>query len=336
MPEIKAIDPHDEESLRAWFDAMYAGAAAGRTRPLVWEYDELTASLRSPNEHNRRLVYAALVDDAVVGTLMLEFPMTENLQTCEWMLCVPPQHRRQGYATRLYEYGMDVAAQHGRTTHQTEVEVYGGEPVTSSPGSAFALKLGFRSEHQEDRLVLQLPVPDAKLSELAAHAAQKHGDYEFISWQGACPKEHLDAYVAMRNAMEHDVPTGTLDHEPTNWTAERIRTSESRMAEQGYVTLTAAARHRDGEFAGYSQLLVREHKPSDVMQDDTLVMTSHRGHRLGTTLKVLNLRTLAESFPKAEAVHTWTAGVNDAMKKINQDFGFESVEVMHEFQRVDG
>ena len=335
MTVIKTIDPHNDGQLRAWFEAMYSAAVAERSRPLVWEYGEQASSLRSPNEHAQRLVYGAYIDETVVATLLLELPLSENRDTCEWMLCVPPQYRRRGYATKLYEYGMEIAAQHGRTTHQAEVDVYGGKELSDCPGSAFALNLGFKSEHQEDRLMLQLPVPDHTLSELDAYAAQKHGDYSFISWQNACPDEHLAAYVEMRNTMEHDVPIGTLDHEPTEWTAERIRTSESRLADQGYTTISTAARHHDGEFAGYSKLFVRAHKPSDAIQDDTLVMTHHRGHRLGTALKTRNLRALMTSFPKAEAVHTWTAGTNDAMQKINTDFGFQSVEVMHEFQRVD-
>lgn len=48
--------------------------------------------------------------------------------------------------------------------------------------------------------------------------------------------------------------------------------------------------------------------------------------------KVANLRRLAQHHPKARRLHTWTAVTNDAMRSINDSFGFRVVETMHEVE----
>jgi GNAT superfamily N-acetyltransferase len=143
----------------------------------------------------------------------------------------------------------------------------------------------------------------------------------------------VDAFAAMRTALERDLPIGELDIEPPQWDAGLIRSGERRMTEQGYAMVTTAAQHADGTFAGYSQLLVPEHDPGEVFQEDTLVMRAHRGHRLGAALKAANLAILADRYPRRRRLHTWTDGANGPMQHINAAFGFHRVEVLHELQR---
>ncbi|MGH8880883.1 MAG: GNAT family N-acetyltransferase, partial [Stackebrandtia sp.] len=162
-----------------------------------------------------------------------------------------------------------------------------------------------------------------------------HADYDFISWIGACPDEYVAAYAAMRTAMETDHPTGELDHDPIVWTAERVRESEKRAAAQGNRSITTAARHIDGDFAGYSVLFVPDHDPGEVHQDDTLVTNRHRGHRIGAELKIRNLELLDGSFGDRRRIHTWVAGGNGPMRHVNAAFGYRGVELTHMFQRTD-
>ena len=72
------------------------------------------------------------------------------------------------------------------------------------------------------------------------------------------------------------------------------------------------------------------------MQGDTLVMPDHRGHRLGTILKLATLDLLLRDHPERESVHTWTDPENHAMYRTNLEFGFAVAERMHEMQRKDG
>lgn len=335
MTVIRTIDPHDEAALRAWYAVTRAGAVAGRRFPLVFGYDQEAVALRTPNAGAGRIDFAAYDDETLVGAAKLLLPLRENTGTAYWTLNVDPAHWRRGFGTALFEHGVRLAAERGRHKHLAEVDVPLDTGVAGHPGARFARKHGFASLHTEERMVLELPVPAERLAALREAAAEHHGDYDFVSWTDTCPAEHLDAYVDLRNAMERDVPTGQLNREPIRWDAERVRGSERRLALRGFTSLVTAARHRDGGLAGYSLMFVPAGTPEEVNQDDTLVMSGHRGHRLGTALKVRNLERLREQFGDRRRVHTWTDPDNAPMRAINHRFGFVSVEVMHEFARDD-
>lgn len=335
MATIREVDPHDDADLRAWYEAMHDSATDGRAAPLVSSYAELSASLRNPGEEKIRTPYAALVGTAVVGTLMLELPLKENRHVAEVNVAVAPRHRNRGHGSRLLEYARERAGQTGRTTYLAEVDVHPGTPLETWPGSRFALRNRFTSEHQEDHLVLDLPAAFEGIDAVEARSAREHSGFTFVSWTGGCPEEHADALTAMHNAMERDMPSGTIDDRPRVWDPDRLRVADQRLAEQGLAAITTAARDAGGVFAGYSQLFVLRHTPGEVLQDDTLVMSEYRGHRLGAALKARNLRTLSRAFPDSRRVHTWTAGVNGPMQAINRAFGFAAVEQTHWFQRVD-
>ena len=63
--------------------------------------------------------------------------------------------------------------------------------------------MGAREKHREDHLVADLPVAPAPVAD----------GYDLVAWRGRCPDEHRGAYLAMRNQMNADVPTGELDLE---------------------------------------------------------------------------------------------------------------------------
>lgn len=335
MPIIRAVDPHHDADLRAWYEAMHSSATDGRAVPLVSAYAELTASLRDPGEEKSRTAYAALVGGEVVGTLMLELPLQENRRLAQVSVDVVPAHRNQRHGSSLLEYALALAVKAGRSTYVAEVEVPWGRPLEESPGARFALRNGFTSEHQEDHLVLDVPAALQGLDAIEARSdAGPHG-YTLVTWTGGCPEEHIGEFAVMHTAMERDAPIGNIDEQPLVWDPDRLRVAERRLAAQGMRAITAAARDADGGFAGYSRLLVLEHNPGEVLQENTLVMPDHRGHRLGAALKAHNLRTLSRAFPERRHVHTWTAGVNGPMQSINRAFGFYPVERGHDFQRVD-
>ena len=330
---VEEVDAGDETSFRDWYDAMRDGRTAGRTAPLVSSYEELGSSLRSPGPRLRRTAYAAYADGHLVGTLLFELPLVDNLHLAEMQIAVPPGRRGRGVGTALFTHADQVASRAGRTTYLGEVDVPLGTALDAHPGSRFGLRHGFSSEHAEDHLVLDLPADPTVLDRIRTRAAPAHRDYDLVSWAGRCPAEHVAALADMRTAMAHDVPQGELDLAPEPWDAERVRTSEQRLADQGFASLTTAARAPDGGFAGYTELLVPAHSPGEVLQEDTLVVRAHRGHRLGAAMKAANLALLGERYAERGLLHTWTALDNDAMQAVNREFGFRAVERLHEFQR---
>lgn len=334
-PLIRVVDPYDDGLFQAWYAAMHAGATTGREAPKVVTYEALSASLRTPTARKKRTTYGAFVDDTIVGTAMLDLPMNENRHLAEVDINVPPAQRGRGFGAALFDRVHTVATNEHRTTFLTEVNVPAGLGVDEWPGSRFALRHGFASEHQEDHLVLDLPVDPDVVERLTRAIAMHHRDYDMRTWTGACPDELVDAYASMQTVMGQDVPIGNLDYTPPALDADRVRHNDERMAAQGYTSITTVARHAGGELAGYSLMFVDANDPSGVSQDDTLVMRAHRGHRLGVALKLANLGVLTRDYPERRMVHTWTAGVNGPMQHINIEFGFRKVEQMHEFQRVD-
>jgi hypothetical protein len=134
--------------------------------------------------------------------------------------------------------------------------------------------------------------------------------------------------------MSTDAPYGQIDWEPVRLDEGRLRAEETRTA-AAYDRVVAAVRRRsDGAFAGYSVLyLPRDER--HVLQDDTLVVREHRGHRLGLLLKLTTLDMLRRDHPERTSLHSWTWPENHAMLRTNLAFGYTPVELMHEMQRVD-
>jgi GNAT superfamily N-acetyltransferase len=155
--------------------------------------------------------------------------------------------------------------------------------------------------------------------------------YRLTSWTGPCPPEHLAAYAELRTAMDQDVPTGGMTHELVPWTVERLQTNEERLA-KNYFALVSMAHTTAGAPAGYTLMWLPRENAEHAQQDDTLVLRDHRGHNLGTHLKLANLDQLAKHRSTQVWLHTWTALTNTPMQKVNARFGFHPVERHYELE----
>jgi len=328
--EISEVDPDDDVTLRAFWEVEEAATRPDRPFALLRTWATLTASLRNPNPYHRRTLWIARDGDEVVGCAEVSGALQDNTHIGFLDISVLPSHRRRGIGADLHDVAVANLREDGRTSVCGETYVPAG--AASSAAFDFATRLGFEEVHREDHLVLDLPVPTAEIERLRAKA--DGAAYDVVTWQGHCPDEHVAAFCEMHTRMENDVPTGDIDLEPVVMTEERLRTGEARLA-RSYLGITAAARRRsDGVFGGYTQLYLA-HDVDYVQQDDTLVMPEHRGHRLGTLLKCATLEIVQREHPERVTVHTDTAVDNEAMQATNRDFGFRTVERLHEMQRRD-
>jgi ADP-ribose pyrophosphatase YjhB (NUDIX family)/ribosomal protein S18 acetylase RimI-like enzyme len=323
---IREIDPADLALFDEWYDAFRAGAVAGREAALVTGHEALGYSLRNPSPLKQRIVVGAFEDDRVLGTMLFEYRLNDNLDTVEVEIDVPPAHRRRGIGTALWQWATTRSAQLGRTIVQAEVAV----PAAGSPGAAFAARLGFQVEHVEEHLVVPLPYDDLLLEELRSDAGRLDG-YRLTSWAGLCPPEHQQAYADLHTAMDLDVPTGGMTREVVPWTVEKLTASEARI-DRTYLALVTMAHTDAGEPAGYTLIYLPRTDAEHAQQDDTLVLREHRGHNLGTHLKLANLDQLAKHRTEQRFLHTWTALSNAPMRKVNARFGFRAVEEHRELE----
>ena len=313
--DIRELDASDPAARRAWFEVLDRSARADRPYALLEAFDAFEVSATEPGQHARRVRLEARDGDALVGVAELELPLTENLDVAWAEVDVLPEHRRRGTGRLLWDAVVDEARAAGRTRVGGEVSV---APVGGGPGLLFAASVGAVEKHREDHLLLDLPAPPARLDPA----------YDVVTWRGRCPDEHRAAYLAMRNQMNADVPTGELDLEPAVLDDARLAQSEERLMKAYDVRVAAARRLADGAFGGYSLVFV-PHGADHAWQDDTLVMPDHRGHRLGAALKAINYAGLPADVRR---VHTWTAPSNAAMHHTNTALGFRVVEHMYEME----
>jgi len=328
MLHVTPLDARDDEQFAAWYSTLRAGASAGRHAPVVVS----ATAIRSQLLHQTRAVrhaFGAFDADQCLGTAVLERDTEHNTHLGEVHVNVPPEHRRRGVGTLLLNQLSEVAAGVRLTTLLGEVTVID----ETSPGYTFARRQGFSSVHTEDRLVLDLPLSPSRLAELARTSdAAEHG-YSVTSWSGPTPAQHLAAMAQLKTGMNVEVPAGDVDADPEVITPSDVDARDQRLQDRGYLSLISLVTASDGVPAGYSQLLVPSDDTTNAIQDDTYVLTSHRGHRIAAWLKTTNLDALQTAVPDARYVHTWTDETNQTMHAINTMFGFRTIETKHEMQR---
>jgi GNAT superfamily N-acetyltransferase len=325
------IDPHDPAAFDAWYDAAKEALDDGRPYPTSWSREELRVAVTSPDEYYDRGLWVVRDHGEVAGALRTSLPLKDNTSVLHLSLGVRPRHRRRGAGSALVRVVEELAAQRGRTVLQAEVNA----PLTGTcPAQLFARSHGFTLVNTDMHRVLELPLPDGLLETLAAEAAVRHSDYRLRTWQGRCPDELVDAYAHLHSVFATQVPTGDLQWEAEAWDAARIRAREEQIAAQGRHGWTTVAVAADGSLAGHSQLFVASLDPRNVFQWDTLVVPTHRGHRLGLAMKVRNHAELQRDHPQPAVAHTWNAQQNDHMNAVNARLGFRPVELSEQWQRM--
>ncbi|QMU98052.1 GNAT family N-acetyltransferase [Microbacterium esteraromaticum] len=202
---------------------------------------------------------------------------------------------------------------------------FGSAPADRS--ARFLQRKGFRLEqivrgsalHWDDELAHHLT---RLRDDAAAHA---HG-YRVIQWMIPTPDEHIDGYAWMKSRMSTDVPDGDLGMPEEVWDAERVRRQDSRIIQRGWSMLVTAALHiTTGELAAFNELAIGDVPTAGSHQWDTLVLSEHRGHRLGMLVKTAGLLAWRERHPASPRVTTYNAEENRPMLSINEAIGFTPI-----------
>jgi GNAT superfamily N-acetyltransferase len=327
----------DELELQTWGNLDRASSAAARLQ--FWR----------DTPYSRQRLFFVRVDGRMVARSWIRFELQENLGSALLYVNVLDSVAGLGIGRALLEHAEALAGADGRTMLQTftehpaDFDVDGPnviKPATGTgalpagaPGVRFATQAGYRLEQVERFSSLKFP-PAADLDALERDAAARAGDYELLHWTDACPDEHAAQLAVLMSRMSTDAPTGGLSYEPETWDIARVRQVEDTWRRAGLSSLVAAARHRvTGELAAYTVLQVAADKPWLASQDDTLVAASHRGHRLGMLVKILNLRRLRDGYAAVQRVITFNAAENEHMLSINIALGFQPAGYDGEWQR---
>jgi len=324
--EIRQVNVFDDSEIERFHEVTERAEAFERPHHSGWSLDEAKIELRRQVPTERSEVWAAYVDGTMVGAMSLWFPLLDNLTKCWGALGVDPDHRRRGVGSALVAQIVTRMVQEGRTTMVTET-AYPFDRRQDHPYRRFAEANGFSLAIDEIRRILPLPVDPALLQTLAAEAALHHTDYRIASFVDSLPDELIASYCALSNQLGVDAPTGDVDFEAESMTPELWLEHVAKEKEMGRTRLTAVAIDGTGTVVAYTDLILPPAPNPDVWQWGTLVHRDHRGHRLGTAVKVRNLQQLAAASSGRVRVLTCNAETNAHMVDINVRLGFEAIEV---------
>ncbi|MDQ0868501.1 GNAT superfamily N-acetyltransferase [Arthrobacter sp. V1I9] len=301
------------------------------------------------NEYEERRLYLAKLGAVTVGMCSVTFPLRENTHTAGIQVLVVPAYRRQGLGRALLEHAEAAARERGRTSldayHEVPLQAAdgaallpaksgaGGLPL-DEPAVAFAVAAGYELEQVERSSRLDLPVAPELLDRLEADAPARAAEYTITGWDDTCPEDLVHAYARLKSTMTTDVPIAGMDWEGEDWDAARVREEENTLIRSGVQSAVTAARHRaSGQLVAYTVLNWRAGVPNSILQQDTLVISEHRGRRLGVLAKVANLRRAQTRWPSAKSVLTWNANENQHMLAINIALGFKPAGYEGEWQK---
>jgi GNAT superfamily N-acetyltransferase len=339
--EIDAL-AHDDASvalLEGWVGVGLASASLEfGDRHTVYSVEEVRERQRAAT--TRRVVLLAALAPAedgtgerVVAEGALHLPLLDNTHFAALFLSVHPHWRRRGIGSAVLAELERRATEAGRRTLALESDI---APNPDAAAYSFAPKHGYAAALVSTRSDLDLPDGDLDplLADLEADAAAHAGGYDVLTWWDDVPDEWVDQRAYLSERMATDAPMGEVDVEEEVWDAERVRETFRVARAMGRRVVESVAVHRaTGQAVAFTALAVAEHTPEVAYQWDTLVLSEHRGHRLGQLVKAANLRALRAELAAVARVVTWNADVNAPMLRVNRAMGFKPVGVNTEWQK---
>jgi hypothetical protein len=311
----------------------------------------------APSGDGRRKLPAtgdsSVTAEDVLAVMWVELPLLDNEHLGYIDLMVRIGNRHQGIGSALLRHGEELLRAHDRTT------ILGWNMVTSAlidldgpaegtladpngtirirtddPDVGFAITHGYSFSQAERHSVQPLPVPAAVLTEALAEAEARADGYELVQFVGQPSEELIEGLIPLFAAMATDPPLGDVDWRPEVWDAERVRRTYRLMTVARDVYTTCARHVATGELAAFTQLKGPHDKPEVVYQENTLVLSHHRGHALGLWVKAANCEWISRDRPSSRRVHTWNADENDYMLDINTRLGYRRESIGAAWQKV--
>lgn len=291
-----------------------------------------------PSEYERREGRLIREHGRLIGRVLFDLPITEDVHMAKMMLEIHPDARGRGFGAAAYEVGERAVRAAGRSEIRAWVvhrEVDGpripsptgvGDIPALDPAAQMLLRRGFELGQVERMSVLELGGQhDAALEALRSESREAAGgDYRYVSWAYPTPDEYVDGYAKLKARMSTDAPQGDLAEDEQQWDAKRVRDElEGTAIARGDVVLVGAIQHvPSGELVAFTELQRLADGTKRADQEDTLVLKEHRGNRLGMLVKAENLLAWRQLSPDTERVYTYNAEENRPMLGVNEALGF--------------
>jgi GNAT superfamily N-acetyltransferase len=295
------------------------------------------ASFRHPWPGSAERHWLASLDGVPAGYARLDLPQLDNLDNAWAEILVRPDRRRLGVGRALYEHVVGQARAAGRRRLMGESsEAMPGGPAVDPAGSAFARAAGMTDALRDVRRLLDMSATDLCVHDRLLAEAWRHADgYSLVKWRDRAPAELRADIAYLDSRLMLDAPTGDLAWGQENVDAERVRRAEETRLIYGERCYSCAVRHdASGRLVALTALTFEESVPEHAWQLITLVDPPHRGHRLGTIVKLENLRYALAGEPALRFVDTWNAAVNAHMIAINDAMGFRPLHYQVNWQQT--
>ncbi|MDG4833701.1 GNAT family N-acetyltransferase [Solwaraspora sp. WMMD1047] len=332
---VTALDPTDPVGTEHAYKIKAACTAADMPDfpPTCREF--FFGNLRHPWPGDQPRYALAHLDGVPVGLLEIELPQLENTDNAPIDIYVLPEFQRRGVGRFMFEHALDVVRGLGRKrVFGMTVTALPDGPPRPEPGTRFAQAMGMKSALVDVRRRLDTTsLDEAGLDRLLTASWQHAEGYSAVRWYGAAPQEYLDDVAYLDSRLLSDAPMGDLDWEPDKTDAARVRAIEAARDARGRRAYHAGVVHdASGRLVAWTTIDVNASQRWHAFQQITLVEPTHRGHRLGTIVKIENLRHAMAGEPELRAIDTWNAAENQHMIAINEAIGFRARDGWHNWQ----
>lgn len=325
--QFSPLEPADagtlDEVVTLWRSAYEADRPADPPYCPAWEQ----SGVLHPQPGERYEHWLARDGGRLTGVVALGFPELDNTGTAYVDVVVHPAVRGRGTGRALWDLACARARRQDRKLAMFEARM-------DTPDEAFARavggELGILSARR--RLVVGpavLATCDALWDAALPHAA----GYEIHTYAGAVPERWVADMAYLAGRMSTDAPLDDLEFEPEAYDVARMRDREAVRDARGADGYSAVAVHAgSGAVVAFTDVGYAAEDPATAYQHDTLVDPAHRGHRLGTLVKVANLRQVLAARPTIERLFTWNAVSNGPMIAVNEAMGFRLWDLWGEWQ----
>ena len=325
-----------------WPDFV-AAVEVGHRSDLVWAgsaetfYTPEEELPRFQDPHRPARMFVARTGDEIVAQGFFEV-QADEADTAWLMLRVPPEVEGRGIGRALADALETAIVASGRRkiiVYAPETDLdgerlvpptgFGSVPATSRT-TRFAQARGYRLEQVNRYSRIALPVPGVA-EQLAAAIERSGPHYALHSWTGSTPERWLEDYAVLLTRMSTDAPDGGVGTPEDVWTAERLAAENARRERDDprHFVVTVVEHLPSGRLAGFTDVSVPPDTSRAVGQWSTLVLSEHRGNKLGMLLKLANLAHLEQVSPGHPSVTTWNAEENRPMLDVNEAIGFVGI-----------
>lgn len=312
--DLRRLDLADDSALT---DAYAVECAATQHVRRGWVPMSSGARLLSwrADDGWRRLLVGAFQGDRLVG--FATSLTAHDTPATSWLsVAVLPEQQRRGIGSRLVRAAERsspddatrfVASAYRRTPAEIEVLVAG-----------FAEPLGF--ERATTETVVELDLGAAELTPVPPAEG-----YTVATFVDGVPEPLRARVGVLKGLVDAEAPSGALEWQPAPVPVEEYVAEIALWQRQGRTAIETVALDHLGDVAAWTCVVAAHATTGRPAQTEgTLVLTPHRGRRLGTTVKSANLA--AARARGVLRVRTSSDDQNVWMRAINEQLGFVPIE----------